>query len=156
MCSIPWIRSLADRQGCSGLRDRIIDSIDDEYDSCPLSSRTQGGRHGSHGACHHGRSCHRASFVGVGYRYLTLAMAVLHGDSCRIVFDHLCIHLLKECYRNNQAKGRSFIHCYVNRRVWLCHLRFQPDWCLGWSWELQFDCHRRPLLTLAYLAAAQD
>lgn len=42
VCSLPWIRSLADRQGCSGLRDRIIDSADDEYNSCPLSSRTQG------------------------------------------------------------------------------------------------------------------
>lgn len=39
---ISWIRNLADRQSCSGLRDRIIDSVDDEYDSCPLSSGTQG------------------------------------------------------------------------------------------------------------------
>ncbi|MNN61025.1 hypothetical protein D3C81_1762400 [compost metagenome] len=64
---ITGIRNLADREGCSGLRDRIIDPFDDEYDSRPVSSRTPGCRHGAHGTGHHGRPCHRPGFVGLDH-----------------------------------------------------------------------------------------
>lgn len=70
-------------------------------------------------------------FVWLNYRYLSMAMAVLHGDSCRTVFDDLCIRVLKECDRTDQAKGRSCIHCDVNRRFRLRHLWLQPNKCLS-------------------------
>ncbi|MNI77828.1 hypothetical protein D3C73_1341530 [compost metagenome] len=101
MCGISRVRSLADGQGCASMRDRIIAPVNDEYDSCPLSSGTPGRRHGSYGTGHHGRPCDRASYVRIDHRYPELAMAVLYDDSSSTVFDCVCNPVLEECDRAN-------------------------------------------------------
>lgn len=55
--------------------------------------------------------------------------------------DYLCIHVLEECDRSNQAKGRSCIHCDVNRRFRLRRLRLQPNKCLSRARRLRIDCN---------------